>query len=94
MDEWMDRLAEDVGEQPMNQREVGQVLKLARDVAHGVERKLAPLAAFVAGLHVGRQVAGGAPRQEALDEVLRAAATLLADRASEEPGGSVSPGSD
>jgi uncharacterized protein DUF6457 len=85
----MDRLAGDLGEQSMKPKEIGQVLKLARDVAHGVERKLAPLAAFIAGVHVGRRMAEGASREEALGESLKAAAALLPEEGSEEPGGSV-----
>jgi hypothetical protein len=88
----MDRLADDIGEQPLNQKEIGQVLKLARDVAHGVERKLAPLAAFVAGVHVGRRVAEGASREEALGESLRAATALLPENDSDEPAASAPSG--
>lgn len=89
VEDWMDRLADDLGEQPMSSKEIGQVLKLARDVAHGVERKLAPLAAFVAGVHVGRRMAEGASREGALGESLQAAAALLPEKRPEEPGGSV-----
>jgi hypothetical protein len=92
VEDWMDRLAGDLGEQSMSPKEIGQVLKLAREVAHGVERKLAPLAAFIAGVHAGRLVAEGASREEALGESLRAAAALLPAEDSEEPGGSVPPG--
>lgn len=78
---WMDRLAARLGEQPLSPGEVGQVLELARDVAHGVERKLAPLAAFLAGVHVGRRTGEGRRRDEALAEAVEAAAALLPDRA-------------
>jgi ubiquinol-cytochrome c reductase iron-sulfur subunit len=54
MEEWMQRFARDLGEQSMSPREVGKVLHLAREVAHGVERKVAPLAAFLAGIPEGR----------------------------------------
>jgi uncharacterized protein DUF6457 len=93
VDEWMDRLADDLGEERLSPKEVGQVLKLAREVAHGVERKLAPLAAFVAGVHAGRRAGEGASREEALAESLRAAAALLPEPASEEPESSAPPGS-
>lgn len=94
MDEWIDRLADDLGEEPMNRGEVGQVLKLAREVAHGVERKAAPLAAFIAGVHVGRRTAQGGARSEALEDSLRSAAALLPAETSEEPAGSASPGAE
>jgi hypothetical protein len=78
----LEKLAASLGERPLGAREISQVLKLARDVAHGVERRLAPLAAFLAGAHVGRRAAEGASPEEALSEAMRAAASLL----DEEPG--------
>jgi hypothetical protein len=54
---------------------MGAVLRLAREVAHGVERKLAPVSTFLAGVHAGRLAAGGGDRGEALD---RAVDRLLA----------------
>lgn len=91
-EEWLERLAGDLGGRPMSSREMGQVLKLARDVAHGVERKLAPLAAFLAGVHVGRRTAEGALPDEALAEAVRAAAAIIpahpgADTPDSSPGG-------
>ncbi|HCO02335.1 MAG TPA: hypothetical protein DIT48_03000 [Actinobacteria bacterium] len=53
------------------------MLKLSRQVAHGVERKYAPLSTFVAGMHIARRVAEGATEDEALAEVVRAAQALL-----------------
>jgi len=91
---WVNGLAEELGEAPLGRREVGEVLKLARDVAHGVERKLAPLAAFVAGVHVGRRAGEGASREEALAEATRAAASLLPERSSDPSPGSGSSGAD
>jgi uncharacterized protein DUF6457 len=91
---WMGRLADELGEQPLSPKEVSQVLKLARDVAHGVERKLAPLAAFVAGVHVGRRTGEGGPREEAIAEAVRAAAALVPGLPSDEARGSTSSASD
>jgi hypothetical protein len=53
------------------------VLDLARDVAHGSERKNAPVAAFVAGRYVQARMAQGADAETALNEVRQAAAGLL-----------------
>lgn len=78
MDDWVDRLADVLGERRPDPAEVGAILKLAREVAHGVERRLAPLSAYVAGLHVGRETTEGTEPQEALDEALRAARSLIA----------------
>ncbi len=62
MDEWIDQYATALGEQPLSPAETADILKLARDVAHGVERRLAPLAAFVAGLAAARASAEGGDR--------------------------------
>jgi hypothetical protein len=85
MDEWIDRFAEALGEQPLHPTEVGSMLKLSRDVAHGVERKLAPLSTFLAGLSVGRQIAEGASRDQALLQVMEAARTLMPPPPDETP---------
>jgi len=77
VDEWIDKLATALGEEPMDPKEMGALLKLARDVAHGVERKLAPISTFVVGLHVGRRVAEGIPRTQALAEAVDAARALI-----------------
>lgn len=87
LEEWPKRLADALNDQPMSSRELGQVLKLARDVAHGVERKLAPLAAFLAGVHVGRRAGEGRSREQALAEVLQAVRALLPEPLSGEPKG-------
>jgi hypothetical protein len=88
MEEWMQRFARDLGEQSMSPREMGKVLHLAREVAHGVERKVAPLAAFLAGIHVGRRAGEGGSREEALAEALRTAGALLHREPSEDTPGS------
>ena len=54
MDAWLDEMAAALGEEPLTGSEVGLALRLARDVAHGVERKLAPLASYLAGVRAGR----------------------------------------
>lgn len=77
MDEWIDRFADALGEQPLHPTEVGSMLKLSRDVARGVERKLAPLSTFLAGLSVGRRTAEGASRDQALKQVMEAARVLV-----------------
>jgi hypothetical protein len=54
MDDWMNEAARALGEEGMQAEEVAIVLRLARDVAHGVERKMAPIAAYMVGAAVGR----------------------------------------
>ncbi len=84
MDEWIDNLATALGEEPIDPREMGAVLKLARDVAHGVERKLAPVSTYLAGVYAGRKAAGGTPRGLALAEALEATRALIAPHAEPE----------
>ncbi len=77
MDEWIDRFADELGERRLDPKEQGAILKLSRDVAHGVERRLAPLASYLAGLYVGREVTEGTDPADALGEAARAARALL-----------------
>jgi hypothetical protein len=77
VDEWMERMARALGEEPLTQPEVGAILKLARDVAHGVERRGAPLATFLAGMHAGTQGGAGVSRREALARAVEAARSLI-----------------
>lgn len=75
--EWVGRLAAELGIEPLSPRWQAAVLRLARDVAHGTERKAAPLASFVAGLHVQRAMEGGRDADAALREVSEAVERLL-----------------
>jgi uncharacterized protein DUF6457 len=84
MEDWIDRLAAAFGEDPLTEEEIGRLLRASRDVAHRVERKTTPLAAFLLGSAVGRNMAGGAAREEALPAALRALEAQL-PRAAEEP---------
>ena len=77
MDEWLGAWAEALGEHPVTNDEVGAMLRLSREVAHGVERKLAPLSTYVAGIHVGRLLSQGRTAADALAEVRAAADRLL-----------------
>lgn len=70
LDRWLAALATELGIDPASVP-VGEVLDLARDVAHGVARPAAPLSTFVVGLAVG---AGKGSLAE-----LSARATALAD---------------
>jgi len=72
--DWLDGLADALGVNRLSPAEIDQLLDLARDVAHGTERKNAPLATFLAG----RAVASGQP----LDDVQRITAAVLSPRES------------
>lgn len=77
MEQWIDRLAEALGEDALDERETSLLLGAARDVAHRVERKVTPLSTFLAGTAVGRSMAAGAERHHALMAVLDSIASLL-----------------
>ncbi len=68
--EWLERAARAIGEEPASEEEVGAALRLARGSAHGVDRRTAPVVAYLAGVQVGRRAAAGGSRAEAFDDVL------------------------
>lgn len=57
--------------------EVETVLDLARVVAHGSERKSAPLSTYLAGQYVAERIRAGVPRAEALAEAVAIGRRLL-----------------
>ena len=61
----------------LDDEQVDAVLRLARDVAHGSERRHAPLATFLAGQFVAARVGAGSTASAALDEALALAEELL-----------------
>ena len=70
MDPWLDRFADALHVPRIDPGEADALLDLARVVAHGTERKNAPLATYLAG----RAAAGGGD----VARVLQVAAELLA----------------
>ncbi|HEX9375191.1 MAG TPA: DUF6457 domain-containing protein [Actinomycetota bacterium] len=62
MHAWLDELADTLGVERISADDAGALLRLTRDVAHGVERRFAPLAAYLVGAAVGaaRSAEGGA----------------------------------
>jgi len=83
MEDWIDRLAETLGEDPLTGEETARLLGAARDVAHRVERRITPLSTFLVGAAVGRSLAGGAPRAHALEAALETVASLLPEAPAE-----------
>lgn len=71
-EQWIASLSQRLGERTLSPEEIGAILQLARDVAHGQERRLAPLATFLAGLHVGRRASEGSDPESALSEAVAA----------------------
>jgi hypothetical protein len=69
LDDWAAAVTAELGlQQGVNVR---QVLELARDVAHGVERPAAPLTAWLAGM----AIAAGADVDDVLSRIRALAAT-------------------
>ncbi len=60
--------------------EVETVLDLARVVAHGSERKFAPLSTYLAGQYVVKRTNTGVPRAEALAEAVAIAERALGNQ--------------
>jgi Domain of unknown function (DUF6457) len=84
-DTWYERLTEALSggsgraAATLTPHQRGQVLRIARDVAHGTERKNAPVATFIAGRYVEARCAEGADAGTALNEVAEAVGRLLPD---------------
>jgi len=77
MEDWIDRLAAALGEDPLSETETTRLLGVSREVAHRVERKITPLAAFLLGSATARSVAGGVSRADALAPALDTLERLL-----------------
>jgi hypothetical protein len=77
MSGWIDDLARALDVDPLTPSDTDRLLRLARDVAHRVERKGAPLASFLVGINVARRSADGSPRAGALDAAIVLAEGLL-----------------
>lgn len=61
----------------MSDAEIESLLSAARDVAHRVERKVTPLAAFLLGMAVERRMAADTSRAEAFEVVIAELEVLL-----------------
>lgn len=83
--EWIDRLAEGIGLEPLTGQEATRLLAASREVAHRVERKVTPLAAFLIGMGVSKRIADGDSRAVAFDQALDALLRRLPDAPPEEP---------
>jgi len=77
MDEWLERLSITIGVDPLSEEQGEELLVAARDVAHGVERKITPLATFLLGAAVQREIGHGRTHGEAFDQVMASLRTIL-----------------
>ena len=85
MDRWLDELAEALGVDALGGGETGELLRASRDVAHGVERRYAPLASFLLGAATERAAAAGASRDEAFRGAVERLRSVLPEVRDEEP---------
>jgi hypothetical protein len=83
--EWIDELAEALGQEPLSEGERERLLTAARDVAHRVERKATPLAAFLLGAATERRAISGSDRSAATEAALATLARVLPPAPSEDP---------
>ena len=84
MSGWIDDLAEVLEVGPLTASETDRLLRIAREVAHRVERKGAPLASFLLGMHVARRTSDASGRGVAFDDAISLTEALLPP-ASEQP---------
>lgn len=70
MEDWLAMTAGTLGVEPIDDDTQERLLGAARDVAHGVERKLTPIATYLLGAAVERRVAAGEDRPAAFAGVL------------------------
>ena len=62
MTDWLMQAASTLGVEALDHESQERLLGAARDVAHGVERKLTPIATYLLGVAVERRVAAGEAR--------------------------------
>jgi hypothetical protein len=77
MEAWIDGLASALGQEPASTVETAQILTVARDVAHNVERKITPVSTYLLGVAVGRRMATGSSRSEALEASIAELRSIL-----------------
>jgi hypothetical protein len=70
MDAWLDTLATTLGVDPLEEQQVMELLGVARDVAHGVERRATPLATFLLGAATQRRIGHGATAGDAFADAV------------------------
>jgi hypothetical protein len=77
MDAWLGALATTLGVDPLTDEQVMELLGVARDIAHGVERRATPLATFLLGAATQRRIGHGQTADEAFADALTELQTTL-----------------
>jgi hypothetical protein len=70
VEDWLRLLAGTLGVDPLDDDQIETILVVARDVAHGVERRATPLATFLLGAAVQRRIGHGVTPPDALADAL------------------------
>lgn len=70
MEDWLRLLAGTLGVDPLDDDQIETILEVARDVAHGVERRATPLATFLLGAAVQRRIGHGVTPSDGLADAL------------------------
>lgn len=70
MTDWLMQAATMLGVEPLDDDSQERLLGVARAVAHGVERKLTPMATYLLGAAVERRAASGQDRAAAFAAAL------------------------
>jgi hypothetical protein len=83
---WSEQVESVTGIEAWDRVETDLVLDLAREVAHGTERRFAPLTAYALGVAVGHQLGERAGDAEPRQDVLRRMAVALTEALGPEPG--------
>jgi hypothetical protein len=83
---WSEQVESVTGIEAWDRVETDLVLDLAREVAHGTERRFAPLTAYALGVAVGQQLGERAGDAEPRQDVLRRMAVALTEALGPEPG--------
>lgn len=76
---WSEQVEAVTGIEAWDRVETDLVLDLARLVAHGTERRFAPLTSYALGVAVGRQLGDAAGGAAARQDALRAMVVALQD---------------
>lgn len=76
---WLDGFARSIGVEALEESEIESLLGVARDVAHGVERKVTPLATFLLGMSVQGAITAGTARRVALAAAIGELEGLIPD---------------
>jgi hypothetical protein len=77
MEDWLARLATTLGVDPLEEGQIAELLDVARDVAHEVERKATPLAAFLLGAATQRRIGHGSTSIDAFHDAVAGLRTEL-----------------